>query len=215
MMHVKAPFKFNWKWSNPTFWPIGSKSKTTVTSKQRQLVPSLKSVNTFRVTASAKNLIKPAHTCSLQLPRDTTNILRCPSHLTSHNDILRITAFDGVLLTACPQSAQLCVWLLASARSAAPANSVILRLCVCRHASARPWQLPLADLTAQWKVITRQPVPRPYPKAPPHKFLPPAVCPPRRRPGSVTVPLAHLLGMGRRSVPVEGENTSDYASENH
>lgn len=45
-------------------------------------------------------------------------------------------AFDAVLLTAYPRSGRLHVWLLGSGRIAVPANSVIPRLCVCRHVSA-------------------------------------------------------------------------------
>lgn len=76
------------------------------------------------------------HMQSVLTTRDTTNILLCPSHLTSHNDILWRMAFDALLLTVYSRSGQLYVWLLGSGRSAAPANLVILRLCVCRHLSA-------------------------------------------------------------------------------
>lgn len=76
------------------------------------------------------------HMQSVLTTRDTTNILLYPSHLTSHNDILWRMAFDAVLLTVYSRSGQLYVWLLGSGRSAAPANLVILRLCVCRHVSA-------------------------------------------------------------------------------
>lgn len=75
------------------------------------------------------------HMQSVLTKLDTTNILLSPSHLTSHNDILRRMAFGAVLLTAYPRSGRLHVWLQRSRRSAVPADSVIPRLCACRHVS--------------------------------------------------------------------------------
>lgn len=117
------------------------------------------------------------HMQSVLSKRDTTNILLSPSHLTSHNDILQRMAFGAILLTVYPRSGRLHVWLLGSGRSAAPADPVIPRLCVCRHVSGG--HSALSDLTVLWKVITRRPAWRPYQRPrrrSAHKFLPCLSC---------------------------------------
>lgn len=96
-------------------WSSGNKSRAVVTFNELYLCLYMREPIQVGKCILGHKLCQKSdksrpHMQSVLTTRDTTNILLCPSHLTSHNDILWRTAFDAVLLTVYPQSGQLCDW---------------------------------------------------------------------------------------------------------